>query len=78
MFLKTSFFPHTASTIVTVSGEGFSDSPTDMRVEIGGYPCQILSTSGALLTCQVGRLPVGENHVAVYVANKGKALSLEL
>ncbi len=42
---------------ITVSGEGFSATPADVLVQLGGIPCHVLATTPADLTCTLGRAP---------------------
>ncbi|XP_012942613.1 fibrocystin-L [Aplysia californica] len=63
-----------ASTTITITGTSFSSSVPDTKVKIGGEDCVVASaTGGTEIICTVGRLPVGDNSVDVYVENKGKA-----
>lgn len=56
---------------MTFTGTGFSN---DLEVKIGGEDCTVSgSVTSTSFSCTVGRLPVGDNRVDVYVANDGKA-----
>ena len=62
-----------ASTTITITGTSFAASTADTRVVIGGEDCAVATATSTEITCSVGRLPVGDNSVKVYVENKGKA-----
>ena len=61
----------TDSTTITITGSSFEASNT--RVVIGGQECAVTSSTSSEVTCDVGRLPVGDNLISVYVGTKGKA-----
>ena len=59
---------------MTITGSDFSSTLSDNRVVIGGEDCVITAATSSEITCDVGRLPVGDNTVKVYVENKGDHL----
>ena len=65
----------TESTDITITGSSFSSSVSDTKVKIGGEDCSVQTASSSEITCTVGRLPVGNNNVYVYVGNDGRAAS---
>ncbi|CAL1525941.1 unnamed protein product, partial [Lymnaea stagnalis] len=64
----------TASTTLTITGSKFGNSAEKLKVLIGGKNCDIGgSVANDKFSCTVGRLPVGENDVKVYVHDNGIA-----
>ena len=64
----------TSGTVLTLSGSGFDATvSTANTVEIGGVACDVVTATGAELTCSVGRGPAGSHDVVINVLGKGLA-----
>lgn len=55
------FSPKTGSiyggTVITITGENFSDDPLDNPVKIGEHYCFVLTTNTTQITCKTDLLP---------------------
>ncbi len=59
---------------ITLSGQRFTSTPSDVTVTIGSTACQVTNSGNQQITCDVETLPVGDNPIDVHIVGKGKAI----
>uniref|UniRef100_A0A8C4N325 Polycystic kidney and hepatic disease 1 (autosomal recessive)-like 1 n=1 Tax=Eptatretus burgeri TaxID=7764 RepID=A0A8C4N325_EPTBU len=66
-------------TLITVSGSLFASKSCSNQVSVGGYPCEVVSSTPTFISCRLDpmtSMPIGKPlPVAVHVSNLGHALS---
>ncbi|XP_067676837.1 fibrocystin-L-like isoform X2 [Haliotis asinina] len=65
------------STVLTITGTGFSTTAENNTVMIGGVACVVSAATATQITCSVGNGPTGSYVVKVNVDGKGTANSAE-
>ncbi|XP_046549966.1 LOW QUALITY PROTEIN: fibrocystin-L-like [Haliotis rubra] len=65
------------STVLTITGTGFSTTADNNKVMIGGVACAVTAATATQITCTVGNGPTGSYVVMVSVDGKGMANSTE-
>ncbi|XP_033757813.1 fibrocystin-L-like [Pecten maximus] len=62
-----------SGTVATITGTGFSGTPADNSVMIGGVACVATASTSTSITCTIGSGPEGVHKVNVNVAGSGLA-----
>ncbi|KAM8953286.1 fibrocystin [Pelodytes ibericus] len=64
------------SIMVTISGSGYSENPSDLDIQINGTSCTaVYANRSAIECCMNTILPLGEHHVLVLINPKGFAVN---
>ena len=54
----------TGGTLLTITGLGFAETTEDVTVDVGGVPCEVVSTNTTVITCWTGVPSTGSEVIA--------------